>query len=81
MLKELAFSEDGRLSILGGQNPYAELAAGAEKIDLPFLSAYDLTCTTTFLEAMFKYLRSEVTYDEALDMFMKAVKAKYPELN
>ncbi len=41
VLADLASSEDGNIALLGGQNPYAQLAAGAEKIDRSNLSDYD----------------------------------------
>ena len=80
VLADLASSEDGNIALLGGQNPYAELAAGAEKIDLSNLSAYDQGCNESFQGAMKTYFLGDATYEEALDAFYKSVEEKYPEL-
>ena len=62
------------MDILGGQNPYAQLAAGAEGIDLSNLSPYDQGCNEEFQNAAKNYFEGNATLDEALDMFKKAVK-------
>jgi len=80
VLKELAESDEGNIALLGGQNPYAELAAGAEKVDLSNLSAYDQGCNEEFQKAMKNYFEGNATKDEALDQFKKAIKEKYPEV-
>ena len=80
VLAELAKSSDGNLALLGGQNPYAQLAAGAEKIDLSNLSAYDQACNEEFQHAMANYFKGSATYEEAIALFEKAVKEKHPEL-
>ncbi|MCR5580475.1 MAG: carbohydrate ABC transporter substrate-binding protein [Pseudobutyrivibrio sp.] len=80
VLAELAADESGNLDILGGQNPYEQLAAGAEGIDLSNLSPYDQGCNEEFQKAMKNYFEGNATKDEALDMFKKAVGEKYPEL-
>jgi hypothetical protein len=67
-------------TILGGQNPLAMYCAGAEKIDLSNLSAYDQGCNEEFQNAMKNYFEGNATLDEALDLFYKAVVEKYPEL-
>lgn len=67
--------------VLGGQNPLAMFCAGAEKIDLSTISAYDQGCNESFQQAMKNYFEGQYTYDEAIDAFKKAVKEKYPELN
>ena len=80
VLAELASSEDGNIALLGGQNPYEQLAAGAETVDLSNLSAYDQGCNEEFQKAMKNYFIGKATKDEALDQFKKAVKEKYPEV-
>ncbi len=81
VLKELAADDSGNLDILGGQNPYAQLAAGAEGIDLSNLSAYDQGCNEEFQKAFKNYFLGKATIDEATDMFKKAVHEKYPNVN
>ena len=80
VLAELAADDSGNLDILGGQNPYEQLAAGAEGIDLSNLSAYDQGCNEEFQKAMKNYFQGNATKDEALDMFKKAIVEKYPEV-
>ena len=80
VLAELAADESGNLDILGGQNPYEQLAAGAEGIDLSNLSAYDQGCNEEFQKAMKNYFLGKATKDEAIDMFKKAVHEKYPDV-
>ncbi len=80
VLSELAADDSGNLDILGGQNPYEQLAAGAEGIDLSNLSAYDQGCNEELQKAMKNYFEGNATKDEALDMFKKAVVEKYPNL-
>ncbi|MBO5346656.1 MAG: carbohydrate ABC transporter substrate-binding protein, partial [Lachnospiraceae bacterium] len=65
---------------LGGQNPLAMYAAGAEKVDLSNASAYDQGCNEEFQKAMRNYFEGNATLDEALDLFYKGVQEKYPEL-
>lgn len=67
--------------VLGGQNPLAMYCAGAEKIDLSNLSAYDQGCNEEFQNAMKNYFDGNASLDEALDLFYKAVEEKYPELS
>lgn len=66
--------------VLGGQNPLAMYCAGAEKIDLSNLSAYDQGCNESFQNAMKNYFEGKTDLDGALDLFYKAVEEKYPEL-
>ncbi|WP_026498147.1 ABC transporter substrate-binding protein [Butyrivibrio sp. WCD2001] len=80
VLNELASDDSGNLALLGGQNPYAQLAAGAETVDLSNLSAYDQGCNEEFQNAAKNYFEGNATLDEALDMFKKAVVEKYPEV-
>lgn len=80
VLAELSTSDEGNIALLGGQNPYAQLAAGAEKIDLSNLSDYDQGCNESFQQAMKSYFMGQATYDDALAAFYKSVQEKYPEL-
>ena len=80
VLSELASDESGNLALLNGQNPYAQLAEGADKIDLSNLSAYDQGCNEEFQNAMKNYFENNASLDEALDVFKKAVVEKYPEV-
>ena len=66
--------------VLGGQNPLAMYAAGAENIDLSNLSPYDQGCNEEFQRAMKNYFDGNATLDEALDLFYKGVEEKYPGL-
>ena len=76
MAKDTSYSS----KILGGQNPLAMYAAGAEKIDLSNLSAYDQGCNEEFQNAMKNYFDGVSTYEEALADFYKKIGIKYPEL-
>ena len=66
--------------ILGGQNPLAMFCEGADKIDLSNLSNYDQGCNEEFQNAMKNYFEGGMSYEEALNLFYKAVVEKYPEL-
>ena len=81
VLAELASSDEGNLDLLGGQNPYEQLAAGAETVDLSNLSKYDQGCTEEFQKAMKNYFTGNATKDEAIDMFKTAVHEKYPDVS
>jgi len=80
LLNDLAADESFGLAVLGGQNPYAQLAAGAEKIDMSNTSIYDQGCTEEFQGAMKNYFDGNASYDDALAQFMTAITEKYPEL-
>ncbi|QFJ54943.1 carbohydrate ABC transporter substrate-binding protein [Pseudobutyrivibrio xylanivorans] len=80
VLADLAGSDDGNIALLGGQNPYKQLADGAEKVDLSNISAYDQGCNEEIQKAAKNYFQGNATKDEALDMFKKAIVEKYPEL-
>ena len=81
VLKDLAGSADGNNKVLGGQNPYATLAAGAEKVDMSNTCPYDQGCNEAFQSAMKDYFTgTAASYDAAVQAFQKAVKEKYPSL-
>ena len=80
VLAELAADESGNLEILGGQNPYETLAAGAELVDMSNTSPYDQGCNEEFQGAMKNYFDGNADYDAALAQFNTAIVEKYPEL-
>ena len=80
VLEELAADESGNLAILGGQNPYEQLAAGAENIDMSNTSPYDQGCNEEFQGAMKNYFDGNATLEEAMAQFDTAIVEKYPEL-
>ena len=79
-MEAMAADPDYQSAVLGGQNPLPMYCAGAEKIDLSNLSAYDQGCNEEFQSAMKNYFDGNATLDEALDLFYTAVEEKYPEL-
>ncbi|MDO4804379.1 MAG: carbohydrate ABC transporter substrate-binding protein [Lachnospiraceae bacterium] len=80
VLAKLAADESFGNAILGGQNPYAMLAEGAELVDMSNISIYDQGCNESFQQAMKNYFDGNATYDEALAQFQSAIAEKYPEL-
>ncbi len=81
VLAELATSDEGNIALLGGQNPYAELAAGAETIDLSNLSPYDQGCNEELQNNMKAYFEGTADKDACLEQFYAAVIEKYPNLS
>ena len=79
-MEAMAADTSYQSKVLGGQNPLAMFCAGAEKIDLSNLSAYDQGCNEEFQHAMKNYFDGKASLDDALDLFYKAVEEKYPEL-
>lgn len=79
-MEEMAADESYGDAVLGGQNPLAMFCAGADKIDLSDMSIYDQGCNEEFQNAMKNYFEGNASYDEALDLFYKAVVEKYLEL-
>lgn len=67
-------------AILGGVNPLPIYVAGADSIDLSNMSVYDQACNEEFQNAMKNYFEGNASYEEALDLFHKAVVEKHPEL-
>ena len=81
-MEAMAKDESYGDAVLGGQNALAMFCAGADKIDLSNISAYDQGCNEEFQNAMKNYFEGNyATYEEALDAFYKAVTEKYPELS
>ncbi len=81
LLAELAADTTFGSKILGGQNPYKQLADGAEKVDMSKISDYDQGCNESFQAAMKDYFEGKVDYDKAIANFQTSVKEKYPELS
>lgn len=79
-MEEMAADTTYSSKILGGQNPLAMYCAGAEKISLENLSAYDQGCNEEFQKAMKNYFEGNATLDEAIALFETAIGEKYPEL-
>ena len=79
-MEAMAADTSYQSKVLGGQNPLAMFCAGAEKIDLSNLSAYDQGCNEEFQHAMKNYFDGKASLDDALNLFYKAVEEKYPEL-
>jgi len=80
VLAELSADDSGNLALLGGQNPYEMLAAGAENVDMSNISPYDQGCNEEFQGAMKNYFDGNADYDAALAQFKSAIVEKYPEL-
>lgn len=77
LVDDKSFGDD----ILGGQNPLPIFNEGIAKIDLSNLTSYDQGCNEEFQTAMKEYFDGNVSYDEALSAFYKAVETKYPGLS
>lgn len=80
VLNDLATDDQFGNAILGGQNPYAQLEAGAEKVDMSNISSYDQGCNEEFQSAMKNYFDGNASYDDALAQFNTAIVEKYPDL-
>ena len=79
-MEEMAKDTSYSSKVLGGQNPLAMFCAGADKIDLSNLSAYDQGCTEGIQAAMKDYFKGNATLDEALATFKKNIVVKYPDI-
>ena len=80
LLEELANDDSFGNAVLGGQNPYKMLSAGAEKVDMSNISDYDQGCNEEFQTAMKNYFDGNTDYDGALAQFKTAILEKYPDL-
>ncbi|MCR4909579.1 MAG: ABC transporter substrate-binding protein [Lachnospiraceae bacterium] len=80
LMEEFAADPGYGDSALGGQNPIPLFCSGADTIDLSNLSYYDQGCNEEFQHAMKNYFEGNATKEEAVDLFYKAVKKRYPEL-
>lgn len=81
VMEGLAEDENFGDAILGGQNPISMFLAGVGTIDMSNISNYDQGCNEAFQNAMHNYFDGNATFEEAIDLFNKAVIEKYPELS
>ncbi len=79
-MEAMAADTSYKNKVLGGQNPLAMFCAGAEKVDLSNLSAYDQGCNEEFQAAMKDYFDGNCSKEDALANFKKNIVVKYPEL-
>ena len=66
---------------LGGQNDTAVFAEGAKNIKFQNQTIYDQGCNESIQTYFVEYLQGNVTKEEALSNFYKALKEKYPAIN
>ena len=66
---------------LGGQNDTAVFAKGAKNIKFQNQTIYDQGCNESIQTYFVEYLQGNVTKEEALNNFYKALKEKYPAIN
>ena len=81
VMEELANDESYANEVLGGQNPLKMFCAGADKIDMANLTAYDQGLLQDFQSAMGDYIKGNYkTIDEAMDQFHTLATTRYPDL-
>ncbi len=81
VMEELANDESYSNEVLGGQNPLKMFCAGADKIDMANLTAYDQGLLGDFQTAMGEYINGSYdTIDEAMSAFYTAAETRYPDL-
>jgi hypothetical protein len=81
VMEGLAADESYSNAVLGGQNPLKMFCAGADKIDMANLTAYDQGLLGDFQTAMGDYINGNyATIDEAMDQFYTLALQRYPEL-
>ncbi len=78
---EAMAQSDYSSKVMGGQNPLPMYCAGAEKIDLSNLSAYDQGCNEEFQKAMKNYFEGNASKEDAIELFYTGVLEKYPDLS
>ncbi|MCR5300572.1 MAG: ABC transporter substrate-binding protein [Erysipelotrichaceae bacterium] len=66
---------------LGGQNDTAVFAKGAKNIKFQNQTIYDQGCNESLQTYFVEYLQGNVTKEEALSNFYKALHEKYPAIN
>ena len=82
VMEELANDPNYSNAVLGGQNALKMFCAGADKIDMANLTAYDQGLLGDFQTAMGDYINGNyATYDEALEQFYTLALQRYPELS
>ena len=80
VLADMAYSDEGSVAGLGGQNPWALLSEGAENVDASNLTAYDQGTVESFQTYMKDYFDGISDYDTAVAEWKKKVIEMYPEL-
>ena len=81
VMEGLAADESYSNAVLGGQNPLKMFCAGADKIDMANLTAYDQGLLGDFQTAMGDYINGNyATIDEAMEQFYTLALQRYPEL-
>jgi len=68
-------------AFLGGQNDTAVFAAMSGNIKFQNQTIYDQICNEQIQSNMREYFKGEVTKDQAMQNFYKAVKENYPAVN
>ncbi len=82
VMEELANDPSYQNKVLGGQNPLKMFCAGADKIDMSNLTAYDQGLLGDYQTSMVDWMNGNYSsYDEALEEFYKAAEVRYPELS
>jgi hypothetical protein len=81
VMEALAADPNYSNEVLGGQNPLPMFCAGADKIDMANLTAYDQGLLGDFQTAMGDYINGKyTTIDEALEQFYTDAITRYPDL-
>lgn len=79
-MEEAAGKDEFAFKVLGGQNPLALFAKGAENCDLSNQCAYDQGCNEEFQKAMKNYFDGNATLEQATAAFKTAIVEKYPDV-
>ncbi|SFG20648.1 ABC transporter substrate-binding protein [Oribacterium sp. WCC10] len=81
VMEKLANDDSYKNEVLGGQNPLKMFCAGADKIDMANLTAYDQGLLQDFQSAMGDYIKGNYkTIDEAMEQFYTLATTRYPDL-
>jgi len=82
-MTELANDPDYKYAFLGGQNHIAVLLDIAQNIQMKYTGPYDQGCVEELQTAMKDYFSAatDITKEDALANFYKAIKVKYPALS
>jgi hypothetical protein len=81
VLADLGGSDEGKVELLGGQNPYQLMVEIGEGIDTSNMTAYDQGCIESFQGKIQDYFNGESSYDDAVAAFKTEVIEKYPDLS
>ena len=81
VMEELANDESYSNEVLGGQNPLKMFCAGADRIDMANLTAYDQGLLQDFQSAMGDYIKGNYdSIDKAMEQFYTLATTRYPDL-